>query len=92
MTPPPRPPKPHPTTYRIQVQGCVDAPWSDWFNGLTLAVDSDAEPEPCTTLIGPVPDQAALRGVLNQLWDLNLTLISVAQIAATSEEEARHDR
>jgi hypothetical protein len=26
-----------------------------------------------TTLSGLVPDQAALRGILNKLWDLNLT-------------------
>jgi hypothetical protein len=27
-----------------------------------------------------VPDQPALRGILNKLWDLNLTLISVARM------------
>lgn len=86
------PTKPRPTTYRIQVQGCVAADWSECFNGLTLTVEPETEPEPCTTLIGPVPDQAALRGVLNKLWDLNLTLISVAQIATMPEQEVHHDR
>jgi len=32
-----------------------------------------------TTLTGPVADQAALRGILCKLWDLNLTLISIVQ-------------
>ena len=40
---------------------------------------------PLTVLAGPVADQAALRGILNRLWDLNLTLISVIRV-----EQARH--
>jgi len=34
-----------------------------------------------TTLTGTVEDQSALRGILNQLWDLNLTLISVRRFS-----------
>ena len=30
-----------------------------------------------TVLTLRVPDQAALRGILNKLWDLNLTLVSM---------------
>ena len=30
-------------------------------------------------LTGPVMDQAALRGILHRVWDLNLTLISVVR-------------
>jgi len=33
-----------------------------------------------TTLAGPVAGQAALRGILCKLWDLNLTLISVRSL------------
>jgi hypothetical protein len=36
--------------------------------------------KPTTTLLGTVVDQAALRGVLCQLWDLKLVLISVARV------------
>jgi hypothetical protein len=32
-------------------------------------------------LTGPLADQAALRGVLTRLWDLNLDIISVVRIA-----------
>jgi hypothetical protein len=37
------------------------------------------EPEAChiTTLVGRLPDQAALIGVLNHLYDLGLALISL---------------
>jgi hypothetical protein len=43
---------------------------------------------PSTTLTGPVADQAALRGLLCALWDLNLTLISVARIETGGKPEA----
>jgi hypothetical protein len=63
--------------YQIQVRGKLDDHWSDWFN--SLAVVAESENPPMTTLIG-ASDQAALRGILNKLWDLNLTLISVNRI------------
>jgi hypothetical protein len=63
--------------YQIKVQGKLDDRWSDWFNGLTVAVES--ENPPVTTLIGSI-DQAALRGILTKIWDLNLTLISVVPV------------
>jgi hypothetical protein len=62
-------------TYQIQVQGRIDAGWSDWFSGMTVTFERGV-----TTLTGPVADQAALRGMLCKLWDLNLTLISAVQI------------
>lgn len=77
--------------YQIQVQGSVDPRWSDCFTGLTLTAELDAEQMPLTTLTGRVPDQAALRGILNKLWDLNVTLTSVKQIAPTPETEVHHD-
>ena len=43
------------------------------------------------TLIGPVANQAALRGILCKLWDLNLTLISVRRIEAHGKEEHEND-
>jgi hypothetical protein len=33
-----------------------------------------------TILTGPLPDQAALRGILNMLWDLNLELVSLKRM------------
>jgi hypothetical protein len=59
--------------YEIRIEGQLTERWSDWFGGLTLEVEANGE----TTLRGPLPDQAALLGVLTQLHALNLTLISV---------------
>jgi hypothetical protein len=69
-----------PTLYQIRVLGAIDDVWSDWFGGLRLEIEDD-EDHAITTLTGPV-DQAALRGVLNRIWDLNLVLISVVSMEA----------
>jgi len=65
-------PTPPSTCYRIRVQGRLDESWSQWFDGLTVTFEDDV-----TTLTGPLTDQAALRGVLDRIWDLNLAVISV---------------
>lgn len=67
-------------TYRIEVQGQLEAGWADWFDGMAMDIATTLEGDAITTLRGDVSDQAALRGILNKLWDLNLTLISVQQI------------
>ena len=66
----------HQWTYRITVLGGLDERWSNWFGGMTVAVENE-DGLPVTTLTGTVVDQPALRGILNRLWDLNLTLVSV---------------
>jgi len=40
---------------------------------------------PITVLTSPVVDQAALRGLLTKIWDLNLTLVSVTRIETSTE-------
>lgn len=67
--------------YQIKVQGNLDDRWSDWFSGLEVVVGDESEDPPVTTLTGLI-DQAALRGILNKIWDLNLTLISVVSTEA----------
>lgn len=63
--------------YEIRVEGELDAGWSDWLTGMAVRIEHRGPAASVTTLSGPVADQSALRGILNQLWDLNLTLISV---------------
>ena len=57
----------------IAVRGHLDARWSDWFDGLTIANLENGE----TVLAGHLPDQAALHGALTKVRDLGLPLISV---------------
>jgi len=65
-----------PATYQIKVPGMLDERWSDWNGGMTITLESDEDGRPVTTLTGTV-DQAALQGVLRQLYSLGLPLISV---------------
>ena len=66
------------SSYRIEIEGRLDPRWSSWFDGLTIAVEG--QDLVVTTLTGAVPDQASLRGILNKIWDLNLSLISVNRL------------
>lgn len=72
------PTSPTPTVYRITVAGRVSPEWSAWLNGLTISLES--EQPPVTVLCGPLVDQARLRGILNRLWDLNLSLVRLERI------------
>ena len=66
--------------YEIQVEGKLHEQWSDWFNGMTIDVESFRDNYPVTHLCGLVRDQAALLGILTRICDLNLTLISVQRV------------
>jgi len=69
-----------PATYEIRVQGRLDESWSNWFNGMTIASEGASGDSPVTTLTGVVADQAALRGILERIWNLNLALVSVKRL------------
>jgi len=66
----------HPAFYRIQIQGHLGQHWSESMAGLTISV-SEEHDQPVTTLSGEVLDQAALMGVLNGLYGMGYTLLSV---------------
>lgn len=53
--------------YQITVYGKVDQSWSAWLAGLTLTTVEGPRGIPLTRLAGALPDQVALRGVLNKL-------------------------
>jgi len=65
-----------PEQYEIRIKGHLDPRRADWFEGLQLVAASDGT----TVIQGPIPDQAALHGLLRKIRDLGLPLISVTQI------------
>jgi hypothetical protein len=65
--------------YEIRLKGHLDVRWADRFAGLSFTLESDGT----TILAGPVADQAALYGVLRQVRDLGLPLVSVILIDPT---------
>lgn len=64
--------------YEIRVKGHLEPGWLDWFEGLQIQNLENGE----TSLIGPITDRLALRGVLDKLWNLGLTLLSLHRIEA----------
>ena len=63
-------------TYRIRVTETLDRQFTDWLGDLTIIPQMNGE----TLLIGSFSDQPALRGFLDQLWNLNITVIKVERI------------
>jgi hypothetical protein len=66
--------------YRITVEGKIDATWSEWLGGMRIVLQKEVNCVQMTTLSGVLIDQAALRSLLNRIWDLNLVLCSVLVI------------
>ena len=62
--------------YQIRLKGHVSCGWSAWVGGLSIALEDNGE----TVLTGPLIDQSALYGVLRNLRDVGLPLISVLWI------------
>jgi hypothetical protein len=62
--------------YEIRVKGHLNNQWSDWLEGLQVRLLDSGE----MILGGYLVDQAALMGVLNRLYGLNLALLSVSEV------------
>ena len=65
----------HGGCFEIHVKGQLDESWSDWLGGLEVKLLDNGE----MILSGHIGDQAALMGVLNKLYGLNLALLSVSE-------------
>lgn len=61
----------------IVVKCQLDADWSGWLEGLTIAYDDRGQ----TVISGQVRDQAAFYGLLTRVRDLCPFLISVRYVA-----------
>ena len=68
--------RPEAGSYEIRLKGHLDTRWAAWFDGLSLSLETDG-----TTIIrGPIPDQAALHGLLQKVRDVGLPLVSVNRV------------
>ncbi len=67
------------TGYEIRVKDHLDPCWWQWFEGWSLTNLGDG----VVVLKRSNVDQSALHGALNQIRDLNLTLISVTSTQGT---------
>jgi len=74
--------------YRIEVKGILDQKWSEWFDGFTITYRDNTN----TILIGEVRDQSALHGILANIRDLGLTLVSIAEVEEVLENDKSSDK
>jgi hypothetical protein len=57
---------------KIEIEGHLNSTWKNWFDGMEIRYVNNN-----TILSGNVKDESNLHGILNQIRDLNLKLISV---------------
>ena len=70
-----------PPVYQIRIKGHLDETWISWFSPLVVVNEANGE----ATLMGEARDQAELAGVLNRIFDLNLTLLAVNRITGPAK-------
>jgi len=64
------------STYQIRLEEVLFHPIAAWFGDITMIPQENGG----TLLIGQFADQSALRGFLDQVWNLNLTVVSLERI------------
>lgn len=72
------PPNEQPEYYEIRIKGHLDDRWLGWFENVIIVLEDNGE----TFLTATVVDQAALHGLLRNIRDLGLPLISVNRITS----------
>lgn len=71
------------SVYQVRLQGHLGRGWADWFGGgATLTLEAGGQ----TLLTCAVADQAALHGVLRQVRDLGLPLVSITRVEPGPED------
>lgn len=70
-----------PMIYQIRVKDHIDDEWAEWFAPLLIANQPNGE----ATFTGSVRDQAELHGLIDKVFNLNLTLLAVSRITNLPE-------
>ena len=73
--------------YRIRVRGTVHPSLFHWFCEITVL----RQEEDATLFVGQFPDQPALRGFLEQLWNLNFTVLSLERVENPNDLDAHQE-
>ena len=69
-----------PGNYRIRIEGTLDKNWSERLGDMSVSTANRGDQKSITVLTGLMRDQAELVGVVNTLYELHLTLLSVEYI------------
>jgi len=78
-------------TYLIQIEGWIGERWAHWFED-TIMCFEQAPGRRAGRHAERHGVQAALRGLLSRIWDLNLTVLAVTRVesrGAKSDDESQ---
>jgi hypothetical protein len=75
-----------PAIYKIVVQGEVNDDFSRRLGGMQITIERKSGRSPVSVLIGKLSDQAALSGILNALYELDLPVVSVQALEEMDKE------
>lgn len=67
-----------PAPYEIRIRGALDESWCELMDGMTVT-PIEVNGQPVTVLRVVVQDQAALAGLMDALFGLNATVLSVSR-------------
>jgi hypothetical protein len=68
--------------YQIRLKGHLGQQWAASFEGLTLTLEENGD----TLLSGPVTDQAALHGLLRNVRDGGMLVLSIKRLDSRTRE------
>ena len=63
--------------YQIKIMGRLDQSWTDRISGMRIEGVKEQDDKPVSILRGHLPDQAALAGILDTLYNMHFTILSV---------------
>lgn len=66
--------------YQIKVLGELHADWSEKFAGLDITVEQKKNKKTVSALVGRLKDQAELSEILNALYNLHMSILSVERL------------
>ncbi len=69
----------------------MDSTWSDRLAGMDITSNREGVKGFITTLVGTLRDQAELGGVLNNLYELHMPLLTVEVFKQDKREERKKD-
>ena len=71
----------------IIVKGHIDSSWSDWLGEIAIKHTEEGN----TLLLGQIRDQAALNGLLSQIFNLGFQLLSVTSERTNGGSREKED-
>lgn len=73
--------------YKIIIKGKLDQDRSDQLAGLTITNEQKNHGVVTSTLVGEITDQAALSGILNILYNLRFSVLSVTCLGTSDRNK-----